>query len=824
MKQVKEIIQYFILIGLFSIFFGCKDNVPIASPDIVNDVPQKEIEKKYQPTPARIFDILHTKLKISFDWVDKEVIGEAYLLIKPYSYPAQVIELDARDFQIENIKDRTGKNLKYSYDGNTISIDLERNMVPQEETEIHIKYIARPCKNELVTQPDYQNLGLYFINHTDTLNKPQQIWTHGEPYNNSAWFPTIDQPNEKFTQEIYITVDSTFKTLSNGQLIHSKYNDDKTRTDYWRLDQPHAAYLPSIVVGEFHKIEKKWNNTPINTWVENHHIETAKAVFKNTPEMMNFFSEKLNVDYPFPAYNQVIVRDFVTGAMENTGASIFQQELVSSKNVTFDINWDFIIAHELFHQWFGNLVTCESWSHIVLNEALANYSEYLWTAYKYGLAEAKYHHWQEMNSYFDEALESKHSLVRNHYDDPSELFDNHTYAKGGRVIHMLRNYLGDSIFFNGLNIYLNENKFQSVETDHLRLAMEKASGVDLNWFFDQWFFRAGHPILNIEHTLKGDTLTINIKQDTKQPYRLITYLEIYYDEGIESLPLLIDDHNEDITLILEEEPKLVTIDASNELLAEISHKKSIKEYIYQFINLPHFASTIESFEILIDTLERSDRIDLYQEMLMKDNDRLKIKGLQFLYSDSVFSNNLKLTVRNLAKHNKSQVRVEAMALLFSWGNDTELLKLALMDSSFMVRGIGLDRVIQQDDFKINRDSLFNRNSEFLNINLILPVAQYYIESNNWEKYDWFLYRMYNLPNSDLFYLLNYFNQYIFKAPLEIKLKASEHLFFIAKHHHDYPIRFSAFQGLNLISDTKGVGQKIKFLKDYEEELSISSFY
>lgn len=335
---------------------------------------------------------------------------------------------------------------------------------------------------------------MYFINHDNSNpRKHQEIWTQGETEASSVWFPTIDNPVEKTTQEIYITVQNKFQTLSNGYLASSKYLDNNMRVDHWVMDKPHAPYLFMMAIGEYSIVQDKWikkdsTELEVNYYVEKKYEPHAKAIFGETPNMLSYFSNLLGVEYPWVKYSQVVVRDFVSGAMENTTATIHGDFLYKTTRELIDGGNEAIIAHELFHHWFGNLVTCESWANLPLNESFANYSQYLWDEHKYGRMEADMNAFEEMEGYFLSAQQGGHvDMIRYDYKNKEDMFDGHSYNKGGRILHMLRTYVGDKAFFASLNDYLTTNAYKTVELANLRLSFEKITGEDLNWFFNQWF-------------------------------------------------------------------------------------------------------------------------------------------------------------------------------------------------------------------------------------------------------------------------------------------------------------------------------------------------
>ena len=339
----------------------------------------------YRGSVSRTWDLLHTDLAVSFDWEKRYLYGIATLDLKPLFYEQERLVLDAKGMDIKSLN-VDGVSLKFEYDGWEILIPFNQAYSRNDTIQVSIEYTAKPYEREVGgSEAIEENRGLYFVNADGSdPNKPQQIWTQGETEASSGWFPTIDIPNERSTQKMKITVRNKFKTLSNGLLTEQIEEPNGKRTDIWVMDQPHAPYLFMMAVGDFTVTRDEWNDVPLAYWLEDDFGKYGKDIFGNTPEMMTFFSEILGYPYPWKKYDQIVVRDYVSGAMENTSASLFYEQLNVDRRYLIDDNWDAIIAHELMHQWFGDLVTCESWSNVTLNEGFASYSEYLWNQYKYG--------------------------------------------------------------------------------------------------------------------------------------------------------------------------------------------------------------------------------------------------------------------------------------------------------------------------------------------------------------------------------------------------------------------------------------------------------
>lgn len=576
---------------------------------ITDEEPEIIERPHYNPSATILTDLIHTKLEVSFNWEKSQLNGVATITAKPHFYATDSIILDAKAMEIHDVK-IDGKSLGYKYnDAMFLRIGLDKEYTRDEKYTIVIDYTAKPEeKKEGGSSAISSDKGLYFINPTgEDPNKMPQIWTQGETEASSVWFPTIDRPNQKMTQEIFITVKDKYVTLSNGKFIGSKKHKDGTRTDHWKQDLPHVPYLAAMGVGEFKIVKDSYTKPdgtemPVHYYVEPEWEEHAQAIFGATPEMIGFFSELLGVDFAWDKYHQIVVREYVSGAMENTGAVIFGDFVYKTKRELIDGNDHSIIAHELFHHWFGDLVTCESWANLPLNESFANYSQYLWDEYYNGVDEADYMAEKEAQGYYQSAQQAgHHDMIWYDYDEKEDMFDGHSYNKGGRILHMLRNYLGDEAFFESLKLYLNTHKFKPVEIHHLRLAFEEVSGEDLNWFFDQWFFASYHPELKV--TLDTDTpdqakLTIEQVQDLdKAPlYKLPLKIDVYDNNRKRRYDVVLDKNINEFTFTFKGELQNIVVDAERNLLGSIDFKKPNEYYLHQYYNAPRYKDREEGIK------------------------------------------------------------------------------------------------------------------------------------------------------------------------------------------------------------------------------------
>jgi len=682
-------LRILLLISIFSVF-------------LTNAQEKIEINSTYRAEKERVNDLVHTKLKVGFDYAKRHLIGEAWITLEPHFYNVSELELDAKAMLIHKVT-RKGKDLKYEYDGSKLKINLANVYGKGEQYTVYIKYTARP---EEVKQEGSAAItdakGLYFIDPDETdPKKPTQIWTQGETESSSCWFPTIDSPNQKTSQEIYMTVPDKYITLSNGLMKSQTKNDDGTRTDYWKFDQKHAPYLFFMGIGEYSVVKDKWKDIAVDYYVEKEYEQYAKEIFGLTPEMIQFFSDYTGVEYVWPKYAQIVGRDYVSGAMENTTAVIHGEMAYQTSSQLIDENtWESTIAHELFHHWFGDLVTAESWSNLTVNESFANYSEYLWLEYKYGSDYADAHRYDEIQGYISPENELK-DLVRFHYNSREDMFDGVSYNKGGAVLHMLRNYIGDAAFKEGIKTYLNDNKFGTGEAHQLRLAFEEVTGKDLNWFFNQWYFSNGHPKLDIKYTYSeaANLVTVQINQTQENSFKFPLAIDVYENAKPKRYNVWVDEKEKSFTFKYTNKPVLVNAGANRTLLAEISDNKTIGNYMQLYTYGNKYEDRREA---IVALAENQNNETAYKTVIKAMND--KYYGLRILAIDKVDiskanANDAITIIENLAvADEKTLVQAKAISKLALLENPkhTTLYKKALESKSSSVKGGALKALYKVD--------------------------------------------------------------------------------------------------------------------------------
>ncbi len=569
-----------------------------------------------QFAPDRPADVRHIKLDVALDFERETVSGTASTTFSALYEEVKTISLDAEELQIEAVTLAGGSKLSYAYTGRKIFVTLDRTYKHGEEFTVAIQYHAKP------------RTGLHFIKPApEDPTRPVQAWSFGQPRYHSYWFPCHDAPNDRATTEIIATVPARFLTISNGNLLSVTDNgadNGATKTHHWRHDVPHAVYLISLVVGDFAVIEDSYNDKPVNYYVRKDRAEDAPLYMGKTPAMMRFFSELTGVEYPYDKYAQTVV-ELYTGAMEHTTATTHSFALLPDKKAALDIGVDLttVVAHELAHQWFGDLVTCRDWSNAWLNEGFATYFEQMWGEYDRGNDEFKYSMLQEKQGYLAEDHEYRRPIVYYVYHDRGfELFDRHLYNKGAWVLHMLRHHLGHENFRRGIHAYVERYRTHEVITPDLMRTLEETTGRSLERFFQQWLYGGGHPELDVSYSWNSEQKLAKLKIKQTQKVDELTAcfstpLDIAFtipaddeskSEGQQTrmvstkvMQVLLGEDGQveqSFYLPLEREPLMVRIDPDGWLLKTLKFECSTTMLRYQLAQDPDVLGRVEAAEEL----------------------------------------------------------------------------------------------------------------------------------------------------------------------------------------------------------------------------------
>ncbi|MEW6127790.1 MAG: M1 family aminopeptidase [Acidobacteriota bacterium] len=536
------------------------------------------------------YDVQHYRIKLAFNWQEKSIDGETTVYFKPFSEAISAIELDAGNLTIKSVKLAQGTDLNFRYVNNEkLFVTLNKPYAVGSSVAVVINYTANPPEGKGVT----------FITPTNTdPNRPYQIWSQGEAQTNHYWFPCYDYPNDKATSELIATVENKYQVISNGTLIAvQNHPATKTKTYHWKMTQPFSSYLVSFIVGEFTEVKDRFKNIPVSSYVYKDQVENARISFGKLARMVAFFSKKTGYDYPFSKYAQTTVRDF-GGAMENITATTMTDTAVHDHRAHLDVSSDGITAHELAHSWFGNLLTCRDWGELWLNESFATFMEATWTEHDKSRDDYLYEMYGNQKAYF-QTWEAgiRRPIVTKFYNDPDALFDTYVYPRGAAVVNMLRFVLGEENFWKAIQHYVKKHQYQNVETQQLVVAIEETTGQNLQWFFDEWLYKMGHPEFEItssyDEAAKQVKLVVNQTQkpdEQRKGFASTEFFTMPVDIAITTATgekvhrVWIDRKEEEFIFAVDGKPQFINFDKGNYLIKKIKFTRTDAELATQLLN------------------------------------------------------------------------------------------------------------------------------------------------------------------------------------------------------------------------------------------------
>lgn len=520
--------------------------------------------------PDRVVDVRHIKIDVTPDFAAKTVQATTTLTFAPISKPTREVVLNAVRLRVEGIESSRAL-AEHSSTDEKLTLLFAEPISVGEEVSVAITYTAEPKK------------GLYF--RTDDMGYPEgedHLWTQGETHEAPHWFPCFDYPNERSTTEVICRVPAGMTVLSNGSRLGAVV-DEATglKKVHWRQDKPHVNYLVCLVAGHFHKLAGDSNGVPLGFYTQPEFAAESPNSFQDTAAILKFYEEEIGVPYPWDKYDQVTIRDYNWGGMENTSLTTLTHETVYSdatENLRSSRGLD---AHELAHQWFGDYVTCKDWSHLWLNEGFATYYTHLYEGHKLGRDAMLYGLYRDATTRVLPGSEkSDKPIVFRSYAQPWDQFDFRAYPKGSWVLHMLRCRLGDELYRKAIKLYLERHALSSVVTDDLRQAMEEVSGKPLDAFFDQWVYHGGVPQLKVKHKWLAEEklLKVTVSQDEPKAGKTLLFtfpvtLRAHVGDQVVDHAVEVTEVEEDFYFKLPGKPDVVRFDPEFTVLAEVEHEK-----------------------------------------------------------------------------------------------------------------------------------------------------------------------------------------------------------------------------------------------------------
>jgi aminopeptidase N len=530
-------------------------------------------------TRNRTYHVSNYKLKLSVDVKDKTCAGTATIALSPLRSQLDTVALDAGDMEIKSVT-VDGKKQEFHTIAETLFVALDKPCKYGEMTTVAVDYSIKNPKK-----------GMYFTAADSGYPERQwEAWTQGEAEDNHFWFPCYDYPNDKSTSEIIATVDDKFIAISNGKLLGvTADKKNHTKTFDWKESKPHVSYLISLIVGDYVDVHDSYKGLSISNYVYKFQKDIAKYSFGKTPKMIGFFSDKIGYPYPWEKFAQTVVQDFIFGGEENVSAVTLNDYTIHDARAHLEYDSDGLVSHELAHMWWGDLLTCRSWSHAWLNEGFATYFEMLFTEYDKGRDDfGKELHDNQTSLIVSDVGDHRKATVSGMYVHPIELFGNRIYQKGACVLEMLRSYLGEGLFWKSINYYAHKHAFQNVETNDFKIAIEEATGYNLDWFFNQWVYKPGYPEFNVSWSWDADAKLIRMYVGQTQQLDSLTGLfivpldvQVWVNDKPATYRVTVSKLADTLTFPAETQPQLVIFDKGGEILKKVTFKKPASEWVYQ---------------------------------------------------------------------------------------------------------------------------------------------------------------------------------------------------------------------------------------------------
>jgi aminopeptidase N len=558
--------------------------------------------------PDRRADVRHIDLDVTLDFDAERVSGTVTTSFETLFEEVSEITLDAADLAIETVT-MAGKKtpLRFWSEGEKLHIALNRVYHHGEEFGVAVRYSAHP------------RTGLVFVK--PTLGDPElpvQAWTQGETEYHHFWFPCHDFPNDRATTSLRATVPTGFFVLSNGKLEGVSETSDGRNTWSWRMEEPYPAYLITLVAGEFSELKDTWRDVPVNYYVPKGREADGHFMFDKTPAMIEYFSERFGVDYPYEKYSQIVAEQF-TGAMENASATTHSYRLLPDARAILDYTPEPVVAHELVHQWHGDMLAVRDWAHTWLKESSADFYEATWREHSDGVDEFRTEMRDYLQAYLEADTRGRRPIVYNVYrKNGNELFDRHVYEKGALTLNMLRFVVGEEPFWRGVQLYTRRNQWREVITADLERAFEEATGRSLARFFEQWLYKAGHPEFNVRYSWDDEhklaRLTVRQTQEaTEMTPIFVTPVEIAFmvpdKDGtrgddpkakatLTTFRVQVDSAEQTFYFPLPRRPFSVRFDQGGWLIKTLDFERPAEMLRYQLAHDPDVLGRIEAAEAL----------------------------------------------------------------------------------------------------------------------------------------------------------------------------------------------------------------------------------
>ncbi len=649
----------------------------------------------------RNIDVTHMRVDVSFIPKENKVLGNVQHRFKTLQNNTDTIFLHAPNIKISTVK-LNGKSVNFRTNADGLIVSAQLKAPYLSEHTLEIDYTATPQK------------GLYFIGwNLDSIAEPahmsrRQIWTQGQGIDNRNWIPMIDDRSDKFTTETIITFDKSYQVLSNGELISTKENKkDGTKTWHYSLKKPHAGYLLMLAIDRYEiKKSKSKKGIEHQFWYYPEHPERIEPTSRYSEEILDFLADEIGVPYPWGSYSQVMVQDFLYGAMENTSATVFGDFFwIDQRAYLLNRNYVSVNAHEATHQWFGDLITGRKDNEQWLQESFATFYPGLVEGHLFSNDHQAWYFRNNRNSAVaagrENSLPVRHSLSGS----------SRHYPKGAFILYMLQHQIGRDNFRRGIKHYLDQYAFKTVETWDLQKAFIDATGINVDAFFDQWIHRGGEPKFNVRYFENDKQIQFFVEQthtqdDVVRHFEIPVDMAIYYKDGrVTRFTKSLKNTTESFTVATNGAIDFILFDEGSFILKEIDFQKSESEWLAQFQKATFMLDRYDALIALRNTAPALKSSALIQAFTKETFPMLRAEIASQLLSD----NGTPLSVvRSIAIDKQAEVRLVFAKSAPILKPTEALLENMLRDSSYLIIETVLDRIYDHPLFAPRKNSMLDK--------------------------------------------------------------------------------------------------------------------
>lgn len=635
-----------------------------------------------------VLDIEREKVEVSFEPKQGLVKGKVTHYFRVLRENVDSIYFNAIKIRIKEAR-LGSKPVRFVSDDKSVIVYPDKAMKWDMKDSISFTYECNPRR------------GIYFIGWNDPKNlSRKQIWTQGQGIDNRHWIPSYDEYNDKMITETVTTFDKEYEVLSNGTKLSAKDNADGTKTWHYRMSHPHSPYLLMLGIGKYAIDHRKTNaSVPVHLYYYPEFPERMEPTYLYSTECIDFLADWTGIPYPWESYSQIMVQDFIYGAMENTTATVFGDFFNVDKRGFLDRNYIGVNVHELAHQWFGDLVTIRTGKDNWLQESYATFFPKLFTRDFFGQDAYEWNRRGEQNGLLGANDGDRYPIVH------PKMGTARVYGGGSAVLDMMCYTFGEDAMKRVINHYLKGHMYKNVETNDLYQSFQDTLGLSPDWFFDQWLYRGGYPVYNVKYqdaSVEGKRMTqVTVSQvhhtdDLTKLFKMPIVFDVYYTDGTSSSTRqVVEKQTETINIPNPSNKQIsfVLFDPASNIVKKVNFKKSFAELKAQALGAKNMIDRYDAIVALkSDSTSASTKRDLLIQLFNKESYQATRGEIISQLSQNP-SSEARAVIRRAIKDSSIKVRNATINAYRFIPKDLESdMRVLLNDSSYNMIVTSLDKM------------------------------------------------------------------------------------------------------------------------------------